>query len=445
MGEVYRATDTRLGRDVALKVLPPEMAGDADRLARFQREARAVAALNHPNVVTVYSVEEAENVHFITMELIEGQPLDRVIASEGLPLDRIVEIASALAEALAAAHEKAIVHRDLKPANVMVTSDGRVKVLDFGLAKDVGAKSSTDLTLTSAAHTQAGIVMGTPAYMSPEQVAGRALDHRTDIFSLGVLLHEMATGQRPFEGSSSAELISAILRDTPASVTDLRPDLPSDLARIIRRCLEKDPRHRVQTARDVANEFRDLARQTSQKMAPATTSVTRTAATTRTAAVSDSGGTRAGLREDEGFWVAVLPFKYAGNNADLASLADAFADEIITGFSKFSYLRVISRSSTSRHAGQSVDVRSVGKELNARYVMEGTLRQAGGRLRLAVQLVDSISGAHLWAENYERAFSPEAVFEIQDDLVPRIVSTVADMNGALPRSISDADPEQARR
>ena len=433
MGEVYRATDTKLGRDVALKVLPAEMAGDADRLARFQREARAVAALNHPNVVTLYSVEEAENVHFITMELIEGQPLDRLIASDGLPLDRIVEIASALAEALAAAHEKGILHRDLKPANVMVTNEGRVKVLDFGLAKDVGAKSSSDATLTSAGHTQAGIVMGTPAYMSPEQVAGRALDHRTDIFSLGVLLHEMATGQRPFEGSSSAELISSILRDTPPSVTDLRPELPSDLARIIRRCLEKDPRHRMQTARDVSNEFRDLARQTSQKIAQATTSATHTASTTRTAAVSDSGG----ARTEEGFWVAVLPFKYAGNNADLASLADAFADEIITGLSKFSYLRVISRSSTSRYAGQAVDVRRAGKELNARYVMEGTLRQAGGKLRLAVQLVDSISAAHLWAENYERAFSPEAVFEIQDDLVPRIVSTVADMNGALPRSMSE--------
>jgi len=439
MGQVYRATDTRLGRDVALKVLPPDMASDPERLARFQREARAVAALNHPNVVTLYSVEEADGVNFLTMELIEGQSLAQLISANGLPVERIVEIAQALAEALAAAHEKGIVHRDLKPANIMVTNDGRVKVLDFGLAKDVRGSTIGDATLTSASHTQVGVVMGTPAYMSPEQVAGRPLDHRTDIFSLGVVLHEMATGQRPFEGSSSAELISSILRDHPASVTDVRPDLPVDLARIIRRCLEKDPRHRIQTARDVSNEFRDLARLGScgSPSAPPTSS---------TAPAPDSGTARAAAREGEGFWIAVLPFKCGGSNADLTALADGLTDDIITGLSKFSYLRVIARSSSSRYAGQAVDVRSAGKELNARYVMEATLRQAGSKLRLAVQLVDTVSGAHLWAENYERPFSTETVFELQDDLVPRIVSTVADMNGVLPRSMGEAlrsrSPEQ---
>lgn len=178
----------------------------------------------------------------------------------GLPVERIVEIASALADALAAAHGKGIVHRDLKPANVIVTSESRVKVLDFGLAKDVRGANLGDATLTSASQTQVGVVMGTPAYLSPEQTSGRPLDHRTDILSLGVVLHEMAKGRRPFEGNSPAELVSAILRDTPPSVTDARPDLPSDLARVIRRCLEKDPRHRVQTAREVSNEFRDLSR-----------------------------------------------------------------------------------------------------------------------------------------------------------------------------------------
>src|SRR3984893_187703 len=258
MGEVYRATDTKLGRDVALKVLPAEMAQDPERLGRFRREAKALAQLDHPNIVTIHSVEECDGSHFLTMQLVDGLPLDRVIPQGGLPVEQIVEIASALADALAAAHEKGIVHRDLKPANVMVSSEGRVKVLDFGLAKDVGAADPADATLTSDHRTQAGMVMVVPAYMSPEQPSGRPLDHRTDIFSLGVVLHEMATGRRPFDGSSSAELVSAILRDTPPSVEDLRSDLPSDLARIIRRCLEKDPRHRVQTARDVSNEFRDL-------------------------------------------------------------------------------------------------------------------------------------------------------------------------------------------
>jgi serine/threonine protein kinase len=427
MGEVYRARDSKLGREVALKVLPPDMARDPERLARFQREARAVAALNHPHIVTIYSVEELDGVHFLTMELVEGQSLDRRILECGLPLEQIVEIASALADALAAAHEKGIVHRDLKPANVMVTVDGRVKVLDFGLAKDVSAEKSGDATLTSAGHTQAGMVMGTPAYMSPEQISGRMLDHRTDIFSLGVVLHEMATGKRPFEGTSSAELVSAILRDAPPSITDLRSDLPSDLARIIRRCLEKDPRHRMQTARDVANEFRELTRQPSQKTPAAATS------TTRAVARADSGSARA----EDGFWVAVLPFKYSGGNADLTALAEGMTEDIVTGLSRFSYLRVIARSSTSRYTSEAVDVRSAGKELGARYVMEGTLRQAGTKLRIAVQLVDAISGAHLWAETYLHSFNPEAIFELQDELVPRIVATVADTRGVLPHTMSE--------
>jgi TolB-like protein/Tfp pilus assembly protein PilF len=428
MGEVYRATDTKLGRDVALKVLPAEMAHDPERLARFRREAKTLAQLDHPNIVTIYSVEECDGVHFLTMQLVEGQPLDHLIPTSGLAIEQIVEIAGALGDALAAAHDKGIVHRDLKPANVMVSNEGRVKVLDFGLAKDVGASDPADATLTSDHRTQAGMVMGTPAYMSPEQTSGRPLDHRTDIFSLGVVLHEMATGRRPFEGSSSAELISAILRDNPPPVTDVRPDLPSDLARIVRRCLEKDPRHRVQTARDVSNEFRDLARQTSQKVTPATTSATRVVAG------RDSGASRA----DEGFWVAVLPFRYSGGNADLAALAEGLTDDIVTGMSRFSYLRVIARGSTAKYSSESGDVRAIGKELGAHYMMEGNLRQAGTKLRLAVQVVDTISGTHLWAENYERTFSPENIFALQDDLVPRIVSTVADLYGILPHSICAA-------
>lgn len=427
MGEVYRATDTKLGRDVALKVLPSEMANDPERLARFRREAKTLAQLDHPNIVTIYSVEEADGIHFLTMQLVEGLPLDRTIPEGGQTVGQIVEIAGALGDALSAAHEKGIVHRDLKPANVMISTEGRVKVLDFGLAKDVRAGNSSDATMTSDSRTQVGVVMGTPAYMSPEQVSGRPLDHRSDIFSLGVVLHEMATGCRPFEGASSAELVSSILRDTPPPITDVRPDLPSDLARIVRRCLEKDPRHRVQTARDVSNEFRDLAR-AAPKSAPAPL------ADLQRAAAPSSGASAS----DEGFWIAVLPFKCSGTNTDLYSLAEALSEEIVTGLSRFSYLRVIARSSTARYAGQPVDVRGAGKELHARYVMEGTLRQAGNKVRIAVQLVDTLTGAHLWAENYERSFSAENIFELQDDLVARIVSTTADMNGVLPRSMSEA-------
>jgi TolB-like protein/Flp pilus assembly protein TadD len=427
MGEVYRATDTKLGRDVALKVLPAEMAQDAERLARFRREAKVLAQLDHPNIVTIYSVEESDGVHFLTMQLVEGLPLDRVICQSGLPVEQIIEIAEALAEALAAAHEKGIVHRDLKPANVMVTNQGRVKVLDFGLAKDVRGSNLGDATLTSDSRTQVGVVMGTPAYMSPEQTSGRPLDHRTDIFSLGVLLHEMATGRRPFEGNSSAELASAILRDSPPSVTAIRPDLPSDLARIIRRCLEKDPRHRVQTARDVSNEFRDLVRSATHA-----TPISRSPA--RVPVAADSGTARA----DEGFWVAVLPFKCVGGNADLAALAEGFTDDIITNMSKFSYLRVIARGSTAQYAQRSGDVRTAAKELGARYVMEASIRQAGAKVRIAVQLVDASAGASLWAETYDRAFTPEATLELLDDVVPRIVATVGDAQGILAHSMTES-------
>ncbi|MGD0628096.1 MAG: protein kinase [Terracidiphilus sp.] len=260
MGKVYRARDVRLGRSVAIKVLHANVADDPHRLARFEREARALAALNHPHIVTIFSVEEADGTSFLTMELVEGRPLERVIPAAGFPVEEFVEFAGELSDALAAAHEKGIVHRDLKPANIMVTNDSRIKVLDFGLVRDLSAFGDEDATRASAGETQAGMVVGTPAYMSPEQIAGGPVDHRTDIFSLGVVLHQMASGRHPFAGGSSPEKMSSILRDVPEPLTVLRPDMPVELARIVRRCLEKDPRRRMQSARDVANEIRDLTR-----------------------------------------------------------------------------------------------------------------------------------------------------------------------------------------
>jgi TolB-like protein/Tfp pilus assembly protein PilF len=420
MGEVFRATDTKLGRVVALKVLPRAMARDPERLARFEREARAVAALNHPHIVTLYSVEEADDINFLTMELVEGQSLAELIPERGLPLDQILTAGSALADALAAAHDKGIVHRDLKPANVMLTADGRVKVLDFGLAKEMRPAPRADATMTAAGHTEVGMVMGTPAYMSPEQLAGRVVDHRTDIFSLGILLYQMSSGHRPFEGATSIELASAILRDTPRPLGDIRSDLPDDLVRLIRRCLEKDPQRRVQTARDVGNEVREVAR--------------AAAAGARRPA---SGGSAAS-RAHEGFWIAVLPFKYTGSNADLTALAEGLSEETVTGLSRFSYLRVIARASTVKYSSESRDVNAIGHELGARYVLEGSVRQAGSTVRVAARLVDAGTGAHLWAETYDRRFQPDQVFALQDELVPRIVSTCGDHFGVLARSISEA-------
>jgi TolB-like protein/Flp pilus assembly protein TadD len=431
MGEVYRATDNKLGREVALKVLPAGMAANADRLERFRREAKALAALDHPGIVTVFSVEEADGVHFLTMQLIEGQALDSAIPEGGMPVQRLLDIAGTLADALAAAHDRGIIHRDLKPANVMITSDGRVKVLDFGLAKELRGADPMDVTLASSPHTEVGVVMGTPAYMSPEQVVGAPLDHRTDIFSLGVLLYEMVTGRRPFQGRSSAETTSAILRDTPAAVTEVRADVPGDLARIIRRCLEKDPRHRIQTARDVANELKEL-RAESGSMAPQDS---RGVIRATGPASGQSSGTLETGRGDVP-WIAVLPLKAPGSDPELAAFADGLGEDITTGLSGFPHLHVISRHSALQYAGRTPDVRAVGRELGARYALEGAVRKAGSAVRVSVQLLDTSSGTHMWAETYDRDLAGAGIFKLQDDITDRVVATVADPYGVLVRSMA---------
>jgi serine/threonine protein kinase len=264
MGVVYLAEDTKLKRKVALKMLPAEVAGNQSRLERFRREAEALAALQHPNIVTVYSIEESDSGPFLTMELVEGRSLREVIPRGGLDLDSFFKIAAPLADALSAAHDRGVVHRDLKPSNIMLTDEGVVKILDFGLAKLRREEAATDSEVTElteqepATLTQDGQVVGTLPYMSPEQVEGHAVDQRTDIFSLGVVFYQMATGSKPFRGDSAAGLLSSILRDTPASVTEVKADYPNHLGRIIRHCLEKEPSRRFQSARDIDNELEAL-------------------------------------------------------------------------------------------------------------------------------------------------------------------------------------------
>jgi len=260
MGEVYVAQDTTLGRQVALKVLPQAMAGDHERRQRFEREAKAVAALNHPNIITIHSVESAGDVLFLTMELVDGKTLEDVVPPNGLAIDQILKLAIPLTDAVSAAHQRGITHRDLKPTNIMVTADGRLKVLDFGLAKlaEETVDGSSGTVLPTGLVTGEGRIVGTVAYMSPEQAEGKAVDPRSDIFSLGIILYEMATGKRPFTGDTSVSIISSIIKDTPVPVSERNAALPRDFARIIKRSLVKDPEHRYQTAKDLRNDLEAL-------------------------------------------------------------------------------------------------------------------------------------------------------------------------------------------
>src|SRR5215831_4056086 len=258
MGEVFVAEDLKLGRQVALKVLTRETAHDPDRRARFEREGRSIAALNHPGIVTIHSVEEEAGLLFLTMELVDGVTLSDGIPSGGMSLEGLLAVAIPLTDAVGAAHQRGITHRDLKPANVMVTHDRRVKVLDFGLAKQHQVPGGHAGLGTTTQLTAEGRILGTVAYMSPEQIEGKPIDPRSDIFSLGIVLFEMATGDRPFKGDSNVSILSSVLKDRPPLLTDVRPEMPRELARIVTRCLQKDPEERYQSAKDLRNDLKAL-------------------------------------------------------------------------------------------------------------------------------------------------------------------------------------------
>ena len=439
MGAVYLAQDTRLDRRVALKVLPADVATNPDRMERFIREAKAAAALNHPNIAHVYEIGDSEGTPFIAMEYVDGVTLRDKIHHSREPLPVLLDYLAQVAEGLAKAHHAGIVHRDLKPDNVMITGDGYAKILDFGLAKLVESRgplgidqAESDRTIGTVQQSTPGMVLGTIGYMSPEQASGRVhqIDHRSDIFSFGCLLFEATTGQMAFEGKDALDSLHKIVYGPTPQVKDVTRVAPDALQRVIGRCLAKDPARRYQSIKDLAIEVDDLRQELKSLTRPLSSNQP-------SAGVTPSGASRA-APSDEGFWVAVLPFKHRGAHADLEALADGLGEDIVMGLMRFSHLRVVSRSSAGRFSGEAVDIRTVGSELGARYVMEGNLRQAGSTLRVAVQLVDATTGAHLWAETYDRPFSPEAIFALQDDLVPRIVSTVADWYGVLPHSMSEA-------
>jgi len=410
MGEVYRASDSRLGRDVAIKVLPSDVACNPDRLARFEREARAVASLNHPNIVVLHSIEEADGVRFITMELVDGAGLDQSVVPAGLPIARVIEIGLCVSDALIAAHDRGIVHRDLKPANVMITREGRVKMLDFGLAKlsvsGTPADRSETVTVDSPMST-VGQVLGTVPYMAPEQLRGETADARTDLFATGVMLYELLSGTRPFGGPTLADLTSAILRDDPTPVASLRPEVPPDLERIVSSCLEKDRDRRPQTARDLRGDL-EVAR---RKLESGAVHVAAAGAVTSSMA--------AHAQTDATPSIAVLPFVNRSSDEDDEYFADGLADELLTVLAKIRGPRVAARTSSFRFKGVHDDTAVIGRKLNVATILEGSVRKSGKRVRISVQLVKVSDGYHLWSETYDRTF--EDIFAVQDDIAQSVV------------------------
>ncbi len=420
MGEVFLALDTKLDRQVALKILRSESADLEDRLRRFQREARAVAALNHPNIVTIYSVEEADGLHFLTMEYVEGKTLSKLIPKNGLELERFFELSIPLADALSAAHERGVIHRDLKPGNVMVGRDGRVRVLDFGLAKlrpfNTGHQSPVGTEEPTEELTAEGRIVGTTPYMSPEQLKGDHVDPRADIFALGVVLYQMATGRHPFSKESSAEVISAILSETPPPVTEVNARLPRHLGRVIRHCLEKDPNQRLQTALDAKNELVELQEEVLKGEAVSSSESlfpVQPRARARpwlwvglavAVLVLLIAGYQIGKRPppigSDLTFLAVMPFANLTGDPELTYVSDGLSAGILNKVSGLGGLQVVSRAEAWSYRDQGLSPRQLGTRLGVGGVVDGDLQRDGEKLRASVNLTDAETGFLLWSHPY---------------------------------------------
>jgi serine/threonine protein kinase/Tfp pilus assembly protein PilF len=413
MGVVYEAEDTRLGRRVALKFLPPAMSQDAQSLERFQREARAASALNHPNICTVYSIEQHEGQHFIVMELVEGRSLAQMLVHEPLDLPTLLDIGIQIVDALESAHAKGIVHRDIKPANILINNRGQAKVLDFGLAKFDAARKKGDtdpmaetVAVPEMTLTTPGTAMGTVFYMSPEQARGQFTDARTDLFSVGAVLYQMGTGAQPFQGDTSAIVFDAILNREPVAVAKLNAGLPAEFGRILGKALEKDRNMRYQSATDLKTDLIRLKRDldSGRKLA---------------AEMADSKGGAPRTAERS---VAVLFFENLSGVKEDEYFRDGVTEDIITELSKIKTLNIFSRSTVLAYRDKTVTPAQIGQQLGAAYVLGGSLRRAGNRLRINAQLVDTTTDFPLWSERYDREMKD--VFEVQDEIARKIAEAL---------------------
>jgi TolB-like protein/Flp pilus assembly protein TadD len=430
MGEVYRARDTRLKREVAVKVLPERLSGDREYRARFEREARAVAAISHPNILAIHDLGQEGGLFFLVTELLEGETLREKLVQERLSWRKVLEIGGAIAEGLSAAHGKGIVHRDLKPENVFLTSAGLVKILDFGLARPGAAPSAAQTAVpTESVATAAGTALGTVGYMSPEQVSGRPADARSDIFSLGSLLYEMLTGQRAFNRASPGETMAAILRDQPLEPSRADRDLPQGLDRVVRRCLEKVPGERFQSASDLSFALKELLGSGTSTSPPAPSVVSRrTVLLLAAAAIVFLGvvlvlrltGRARGAGRIES--LAVLPLANLSGDPQQEYFADGMTEELITNLAQISALRVGSRTSAMRYKGTQKSVPEIGRELEVDALVEGSVLRVGDRVRITAQLIQAPTDKHLWASTYERDLSD--VLTLQGEVAKAIAGEI---------------------
>jgi serine/threonine-protein kinase len=483
MGEVYRARDTKLDRDVAIKVLPEELASDRERLRRFEQEARAASALSHPNIITIHDIAEEGSTHYIVMEYVEGKTLREIIGDRALPTRRLLELATQVAGGLAKAHAAGIVHRDLKPENLMVTEDGFVKILDFGLAKLVpgASEGGSEIATMAREGTTPGAVMGTVGYMSPEQAKGLTADFRSDQFSLGAILYEMATGRRAFQRDTAVQTLSAIIESEPASLSDVSPSLPAHLRAIVTRCLAKDPHDRYDSTRDLGRDLKSVQEVSSEAPTEDRVSVTRDGGRLKIQ-VEEPGGEKihldvpertallpllgivvvsvlalavgfnvAGLRErlfgevgpGKIESVAVLPLENLSGDPEQEYFADGMTEALIADLAKIGALKVISRTSVMQYKGVKKPLKEIARELDVDAVVEGSALRVGDRVRITAQLIEAATDQHLWAESYERDMRDVLALqsEVAQAIAQEIQATLTPEERSLLATSRPVDPE----
>ncbi len=458
MGEVYRARDSKLDRDVAVKVLPETVAANPDMLARFEREAKAVAALSHPNILAIHDFGTHDGISYAVMELLSGQTLRDRLDSGALPQKLAVDYAIQIAKGLSAAHEKGIVHRDLKPENLFVSKDGHVKILDFGLAKRTEMSKSDGETNapTQSKGTEPGTVMGTMGYMSPEQVRGREVDHRSDIFSFGAVLYEMLSGQRAFKRDTAADTMSAILKEEPPDISESGRNIPVALDHIVRHCLEKDPNNRFQGARDIVFALSETSGSTSTGSSTSGARAAVPAPSWRRAGVFAAtgvlvavvaglllwkrGGLRPGVQADiSEHSIAVLPFVNMSDDKSNEYFSDGISEELLNLLAKIPQLQVTARTSSFSFKGKEIAIPEIARKLHVAHVLEGSVRKAGNQVRITAQLIRAGTDTHLWSQTYDRKLTD--IFAIQDEIAADVVKQLkVTLLGAAPKART-TDPE----